>query len=70
MKLYTLGEILRLGLLKNHRGEAYKHKGTISRIIAGMKGKRVRTPWGMGYAVSARDIEKHNKKQRSFTRHT
>ncbi len=59
MKTYTLGEILRLGLLKNHKGEAYKNKVTISRLVAG-KAKKVQTPWGSGFAVSQATIDRLN----------
>lgn len=60
-KRYTVGEILRLGLLKNHKGEAYKHKATISRIIRSMGHKRTATTFGEGYLVSEADIKRHNK---------
>lgn len=60
MKFYTIGEIYRKGLLKNHAGEPYKHKATISKIVNGMKYKMVKSPWGPGKAVSEEEIAKFN----------
>ena len=60
-KHYTIGEIFRDGLLKNHKGEPYTNKGTISKIVAGMKHKVIKTPWGEGKAIPKSEIEKHNK---------
>lgn len=62
MKTYTLGEIARLGLLKNHQGEPYRHKATISKIVALMGLTKVETPFGLGYAVPLDRIEMHNRK--------
>ncbi len=59
-KTYTLGEILRLGLLKNSRGEPYKDKAAISRLLRGLP--RVPTPHGLGYAVTKKDIDRLNKR--------
>jgi hypothetical protein len=60
MKTYTLGEIARLGLLKNHEGKPYKHKATISNILRGQK--RVFTPHGLGYAIPESAITKLNRR--------
>ncbi len=62
MKTYTLGEIARLGLLKNHQGEPYRHKATLSRIVDRMGLKKVQTPFGLGYAVPLEKIEAHNRR--------
>lgn len=61
-KTYTLGQIARSGLLKNHKGEPYKHKATILRILRDARVKRAKTPWGMGYAVTAAQIEQLNSR--------
>ena len=61
-KIYTLGEILRLGLLKSYKGTPYTSKATILRTMAKIPHKRVQTPWGIGYAVLAKDIAAHNKR--------
>lgn len=66
-KSYTIGEIVRLGLLKNHKGEAYKHKASVLKIVLQLPHVKVNTPWGIGYAVSTNEIEKHNKKQEAFS---
>lgn len=60
MKTFTIGEIVRLGLLKNHKGEPYKNKITVSRLVS--KAKKVKTPFGMGYAVSEQEIAKLNER--------
>lgn len=59
-RTYTVGEILRLGLLKNHMGKPYKHKASILVIIKTLHHKKVKTPWGIGYSVSKAEIDKYN----------
>lgn len=61
-KLYSLGEIFKLGLLKNASGEAYKHKATISRVVALMDFVEVKTPHGMSKCLTEEQINNHNKK--------
>lgn len=61
MKTYTIGEIVRLGLLKNHSGLPYKHKATVLKIVQGLKYKKVKTVFGEGYAVTQREIDRFNK---------
>lgn len=65
-RLYTLGEIHRLGLLKSHTGEPYKHKATISRIMSRMKMPKGRTLHGMGYRIPMTAIRAHNKRMRAL----
>jgi arginine repressor len=62
MKTYTLGEIVRLGLLKNHEGVPYKHKATIARIISTLGLTKTKTPWGEGYAITEEIINKLNSR--------
>ena len=63
MKTYTIGEIARLGLLKNHKGEPYKHKATITKLLQQYpKLKRINTPWGSGYSITMAEIEKINRR--------
>lgn len=57
---YTLGQIIRLGLLKNHMGKPYKHKATILPIILRLPHTKIKTIWGVGYAVSKEEIDKFN----------
>lgn len=59
---YTIGQIFRLGLLKNHKGEPYKDKATVSRIVSHMKYVILMTVWGKAKTVSMSEIRKHNKK--------
>ena len=58
MQTFTVGQIIRLGLLKNHKGEPYTQKATILKLLQGSK--RVQTPWGMGYAVTQAEIDALN----------
>ena len=60
MKHYTIGQIYKLGLLKNYQGEPYKNKATVSRIVGKMKWKSGKTPWGDAKVVSEDQILKHN----------
>jgi len=62
MKTYTIGEITRLGLLKNHKGEPYRHKASVLKIVLALQHSKARTPWGIGYEVSEAEIQKHNAK--------
>lgn len=57
---WTVGEVVRLGLLKNHRGEPYKHKATVLKLLKGVKRKK--TPFGRGYAIEQSDIDKLNNR--------
>jgi len=60
MQLYTIGEIYRQGLLKNHKGEPYKHKATIAKIVSQLKYKIKKTPWGVAKCLTKEQIEKYN----------
>ncbi len=61
-KTYTLGEIFKLGLLKNKDGLPFAHKGTVAKVIQGkLQHKKVSTRWGMGYEVSVEEINRFNK---------
>ena len=59
-KEYSLGEIYRLGLMKNHSGEPYKHKATLSVIVRRLKHRKVKTAYGAGVLVSLKEIERFN----------
>lgn len=61
MKLYTLGEIFRLGLLKNHSGKPYADKATISRIVARLSPEVKKTPWGLAKCLTMAQINSFNK---------
>lgn len=62
-RTYTIGEITRLGLLLNHNGKPYKDKATVLRIVKTLPHERIKTPFGMGYAVKKRVIADFNKRQ-------
>jgi hypothetical protein len=59
--MFTIGEILRRGLLRNHKGEPYKHKATILKLIKEhTKVLKKKTPFGEGYSVSQAQIDSIN----------
>ena len=62
MDKYTIGEIYRLGLLKNHLGEPYKDKATVSKVVSGLRSEDKKTAWGMAKVVTQKEIDKHNNK--------
>lgn len=65
MKTYTIGQVARLGLLKNHKGKPYSQKQTVLKVLhANCALKRIHTPFGMGYAVTQAQIAKLNKRWR------
>ena len=62
MNHYTIGEIFRLGLLKNFDGKPYKHKATISKIVNQMTTKSKQTRWGIAKTLSEKQIKEYNYK--------
>lgn len=68
MRHYTIGEIYRQGLLLNHKGEPYKHKSTISKIVRGMKIEKRMTPFGPAKTISESEIARHNKLWKTLAR--
>lgn len=52
-KRYTIGEIVRLGLLRNMKGKSYRDKASVLRVILRRFPTLLRrpTPHGMGYEV-------------------
>ena len=61
-KLYTIGEIFRLGLLKDWDGKPYKNKVTVARKVKSAKFKIVQTRYGPSKQISLKDIKKLNNK--------
>ncbi len=62
MKLYTLGEIYRLKLLKNHEGKPYSSKGALSHVFQMLPYKTKKTPWGDAKCLTQAQIDAFNKK--------
>lgn len=62
--LYTIGQIYRLGLLKNHLGKAYGHKATVSKIVNTLPYSVVDTAFGPSKAVSMSTIKEYNKRHK------
>jgi hypothetical protein len=61
---YSLGEVTRLGLIKNNKGEPYRHKETILKLIQRYfpTAERRRTAHGEGYAITEKMIAKLNRR--------
>lgn len=62
MKNYTIGEIFRLQLLKNHKGEPYKHKATISKIVNSLSPNIKKTAFGDAKVLSEKQIAEYNNR--------
>jgi len=60
MKHYTIGQIFRMGLLLNHKGEPYTAKGTISKELRGQPHKTEKTPFGESKLFSEKVISSLN----------
>jgi hypothetical protein len=68
MQTFTINEITRLGLLKNHLGKPYAHRGTVSRIVRGLKFKTVLTAFGEAKVVTKAEIDRFNQKWASLSK--
>lgn len=62
MKYYTIGEVFRGKMLLNHKGEPYKDKATVSKIVAHFKWRPAKSAFGIAKEVPMSEIEKHNRK--------
>jgi len=62
MKLYTIGEIFRQGLLKNHKGEPYAHKASVSKALSKCEYEISHTPFGESKCFTEEKINELNKK--------
>ena len=61
MNKHTLGQIFKLGLLKNSKGEPYKHRATISSIASKLGTEDTKTQWGMAKTLTEDQIMRYNK---------
>ena len=61
MRYFTIGEIYRLGLLKNHKGEPYKSKGAVSVAARGGKREQDDTAYGPAYKISQAESDRYNR---------
>lgn len=59
-KNYTIGEIFRLGLLKNHEGKPYSHKSTVSKIVNKLSPASKNTVFGGAKVLSMEQICEYN----------
>lgn len=62
-KLYTIGEIFNQGLLKTWKGEPYKDKAAISKIVNSLPYTVKKTAWGQAKCLTQKQIEAYNKKR-------
>ncbi len=62
MPTYSIGEIFRLGLLKNHKGEPYSAKATVSKELRGQPYTIEQTPFGLSKKYSEDTITTLNKR--------
>jgi hypothetical protein len=60
MKTYTIGEIYRLRLLKNHKGEPYSDKATVSKELKHQPFETKKTPFGESKLFSDKVISSLN----------
>lgn len=58
--LYTVGQIFRGGLLKNHLGKPYAHKSTVAGLVQKLSPTEKLTPWGKSFCLTEKQIEKYN----------
>jgi len=63
MKYFTIGQIHKLGLLKNFEGEPLKHKASVSNVVNRLDYKVVDTKWGTGKALSQKQIDMYNARR-------
>lgn len=61
MKYYTIGEVYRLKLLLNHKGEPYTTKATVSKVVNSIEYKEVKTAFGPAKVISKNEIDKWNR---------
>jgi len=62
MSEYTIGEVFRMGLLKNQNGVAYKDKATVSNVLSHYPHTVRKTPHGPAKIYSEATIKKANKR--------
>jgi hypothetical protein len=62
MSEYTIGEVFRLGLLKNQKGEPYKDKASVRNVLSHYPHKDKQTPHGPAKIYSEEVIKTINKR--------
>ncbi len=58
---FTIGQILKKGLLLNRYGVPYKDKANVSRVVNSLPFKRVKTIWGEAKAITKEQIKEYNE---------
>lgn len=61
-KKYSTGEIFRLKLLLNHKGEPYTNQGTVSKVLKGEPHTQIKTAFGIAKMYSLATIKKLNSR--------
>lgn len=65
----SIGQILREKVLVNHRGEPYKHKGTVSKLLANKPHKIEKTAFGQAKTYSKEVIDELNGRWDNLNKH-
>jgi len=60
-KLYTIGEIYQNKMMVDFKGQPYKHKVSVARLVNRENFKTIRTPWGLAKCLSQKQIDKINR---------
>lgn len=61
-KLYTIGEIFRLQLMSNYKGNPYKTKSQVSKAVRKLQYRIIHTPFGAAKVLPMSEIKRHNSK--------
>ena len=62
MQYYTIGQIFKLGLIKNHLGKNYTTKTSVSKVLAQLEFTPQKTPFGMAKTYSEEQIAELGKR--------
>ena len=62
MKYYTIGELFKLKLLKNHLGNPYTSKAAVSKIINSTEYRELKTAWGMAKVITDEQLKEINNR--------
>jgi hypothetical protein len=61
--MFTTYQIHKEGLLLNHKGEPYRHRGTLTKVLATIKpAKVVQGPYGLTKYYSQKQLDALNKR--------
>ena len=61
MQKFTIGQIYKLCLLKNSKGEPWKSRTTVMRIVNKLDYVTIKASYGTSKCLTKEQIEEHNK---------